>query len=578
MSGFVLDAYAARSCPVKTQNLFLPGLQRPEPVDESLEELFNGGQSFKQQMLGQLVELHGDRAVDCRPWRDRPWPEQVEVARQALAGGAPVVVSGALPWDWNGHRSGRADLWLRGPDHPDGAPGYYPAMVKLHRVLEKITPGPSHVPVPVSALSRPWLEEAQQIPGTALRTATREPDLLQLAHYWRLLEAAGCAAGGAPYGAIIATDSVPHLPGRHPVVWVRLDQKVIRTFSRTAAAGWTRRSALERYDHEHGFRVRVATIAQQQRGEPDDPALAVTPIRIRECDHCLWWQVCRPQLGDDDLSLRIPKSPLDVREIAVLRRLHVATLDDLATVDLDELLPQYLPEVGHRPGGEERIRVAAHRARMMVAGVELERVSEGPIDLPVADLEVDLDIETSAEDRVYLWGFLVTDSRTGGPPQYVSFSDFSPLTEKRERDLAHRALTWLQEKVASAIGQVRVYHYSSYEVMRIQRLAQVSPRPAFVWAAQLATTSFVDLFEVVRQHFFGVHGLGLKQVAQAGPGFTWRDDDPGGLNSQTWFAEAVHADRPEARAESRRRVLEYNEDDVRATHALRQWLRASQKP
>ena len=83
----------------------------------------------------------------------------------------------------------------------------------------------------------------------------------------------------------------------------------------------------------------------------------------------------------------------------------------------------------------------------------------------------------------------------------------------------------------------------------------------------------VDLYEVVRSHFFGAAGLGLKPIAQHA-GFRWRDDDPGGLNSQAWFAEAVHDPDPAVRSRARQRVLDYNEDDVRATHALTAWLRS----
>src|SRR5215211_1993903 len=68
-------------------------------------------------------------------------------------------------------------------------------------------------------------------------------------------------------------------------------------------------------------------------------------------------------------------------------------------------------------------------------------------------------------------------------------------------------------------------------------------------------------------------GLRLKLMARH-VGFRWRDDDPGGLNSQLWFAEAVHGETPEARVGARRRVLEYNEDDVIATSQVRAWLRA----
>jgi predicted RecB family nuclease len=297
------------------------------------------------------------------------------------------------------------------------------------------------------------------------------------------------------------------------------------------------------------------------------------PIRVRECDRCVWWQTCLPKLGDDDLSLRIAKSPLDVREIAVLRRLGVSTLTDLASVELDTLLPAYIPEVAHRPGGEERLRIAAHRAKLMVSGVELERVDDAPIDVPRADIEIDFDIETSADDHVYLWGFLVKDTRTDGEPQYVAFSDFSELTDSAERRLADEALTWLRDLVETSGATVRVFHYSRYEVLRIQRLADAFGRDPFAWASRFADAAFFDLFEVVRRHFFGTYGLGLKQVAHSGSGFSWRDDNPGGLNSQSWFADAVHAETEDVRAELTQRVLDYNEDDVRATYALRRWLR-----
>ena len=67
-------------------------------------------------------------------------------------------------------------------------------------------------------------------------------------------------------------------------------------------------------------------------------------------------------------------------------------------------------------------------------------------------------------------------------------------------------------------------------------------------------------------------GLGLKLVA-AHAGFAWRDEDPGGLNSQRWFADAVHGADAAVRAAAEARVLAYNEDDVLATRHVRAWLR-----
>ena len=51
---FVLDAYAARSCPVKTHNAFHPGVQLPA-ADESLREGFHGGTAFKADVLARIL-------------------------------------------------------------------------------------------------------------------------------------------------------------------------------------------------------------------------------------------------------------------------------------------------------------------------------------------------------------------------------------------------------------------------------------------------------------------------------------------------------------------------------------------
>jgi predicted RecB family nuclease len=185
-------------------------------------------------------------------------------------------------------------------------------------------------------------------------------------------------------------------------------------------------------------------------------------------------------------------------------------------------------------------------------------------------VEIDLDIETSAGERVYLWGFWITDHTTG-ESGYRQFSDFRRLDEEGELDLAVRALGWLQGRVAGA--DARVYHYSGYERDQLERLARRRHDPVLDWAVEFSRRSFVDLFPIVRQHFFGTEGLGLKVVASLGAGFAWRDADPGGLNSMRWFDEAVDGGSEAERARARTRVLEYNEDDVRATQRVRDWLR-----
>lgn len=563
MRPIVLDAYAARSCPVKTFNAFDPTQPRPEVGDESLSEAFHGGLLFEREMLDEVVASTG--ATDLRGLVGGDREVALEACRAALERGDEIVVGGVLPTDVEGHRSGRPDLLVRGPDTADGRPGYHPVEVKLHRALER---RPGNQVTWVSPLSAPGRSSAVGLTRLSYR-ASKELTLLQMAHYWRLLEAAGHAAGGPSLVGIIGTDDIEEVGGRG-VTWVDLDAKIIRTFSRTSADGWKLRSPMERYAHEHRFRVHVATLAAARTGVDDTPA-PVVPIVVRECDHCQWWERCRGQLHDEAISLRINKTPLDVREISALSRLGIQTVSDLATADIESLLVGYLPEVRHREGAESRVRLAARRARLLSTGVELERVTSGPIGVPRAGIEIDLDIETSESGRTYLWGLLITDkaSRT---TTYRAFVRFEDLTKASEGELLEEFAEFLVPLLEG--GDTLVYHYSDYEKVFLQRLARSSTHAGVQRLVALMPDTFVDLFSLVREHFFGAHGLGLKTVASDGAGFGWRDDDPGGLNSQAWFNDAVHAGDESVREAARVRVLEYNEDDVLATKALREWMSA----
>ena len=65
--------------------------------------------------------------------------------------------------------------------------------------------------------------------------------------------------------------------------------------------------------------------------------------------------------------------------------------------------------------------------------------------------------------------------------------------------------------------------------------------------------------------------MGLKTVAQLA-GFRWRSEDAGGGQAMVRYAEAASDPDEEVRSEARHWLLEYNEDDVRATAVLREWL------
>ncbi len=550
MPMFTLDAYAARSCALKTHNAFHPGMVRPEPADTGR---LPGSSEFTAEAYRRILAGRAGVA-DLRALSGEPGEVQEQACLAAMAAGTPVIIGGLLPRDWEGHRSGRADLLVRDP-----AGGYFPGMVKYQRLTD---PRKDDLPYHYSDLD----DLTTRLTGTGRRYRWhwRWANTLQLAHLWRLLGPTGHQAAAGPWALAVGNDDID---GAVRASWLDLTEAAAPANPEqlAAAAQPSQVSALARYDHEFAARVRLAGTAAA--AAPEDPPL-LRPIVSHECGYCAWWEVCRPLLDDDDLSLRINKSPLDAHEISVLREAGVATVHELAASDLELLLPSYLPRVTHRTGAEDRLRLAQRRSQLLLDGVVLERNTTGPIALPSAPLEIDVDVETSRDDRVYLWGFWVADGNGGG--SYRQFSSFGELDDAGERELARSAMAWLRAQVTGT--EALVFHYSDYEVVRLARLATPGDE-LMEWALAFARERFHDLFGTVRQHFFGTNGLGLKVVATAGAGFHWRDDDPGGLNSMRWFEEAVGAPSAAAREQARTRLLEYNEDDVRATWQLRRWLR-----
>lgn len=542
---FTLDAYAARSCPVKTAHAVRPGGVRRSAGQ-------SGGMPGSAEFFDEaFAAVLGGAAsvVDLRAIDHAPSEEQEAACLEAMRAGTEVIVGGLLPRDWENHRRGRADLLVRDPDG-----GYLPGLVKYQRALDARRDDREFVFSAARQLSAPL-----SITGWRYRWHWRWANALQVAHLWELLGPTGMRAE-RPRGVIVGTE---RLPGHELVgAWLDLDEPTLAPMPPMGDPN-VLVSTLERYHQEFKERVRIASAAQAE----DERETVLAPVVTTECGYCDWWDTCRGVLDDDDLSLRINKSPLDRHEITSLRAAGVHTVAQLAGADLETLLPSYLPLVAHRQGAEERLRLAQRRSRLLTDGVELDRLTSGPIAIPGAALEIDIDVETSRTDRVYLWGFWIDDEDGG---HYQHFSSFCDLDEAQELALAVEAMTWLRTMVEQT--DALVYHYSDYEVTRINRLA-ASGEPALVWAADYAAAGFVDLFDLVRRNFFGTNGLGLKAVASAGAGFHWRDDDPGGLNSMTWFDTAVHDERADKRELARRRVLCYNEDDVRATAQLRAWLR-----
>lgn len=556
----VLGGYASKQCARRVHNEFDPTVPK-EPWQPPLElqARFDVGVAFEEKVLDQFEDALRERCV--RLSRDLRKQERIAATLAAMGDAAEVILEGQLPDDEGGGRVGKPDVlvrWSAGGERPT----YLPADVKHHRTAK----ASQRKSLRVSRLGSP--RDIEEVPGLAEEVSGRFDDFVQLAHYTRMLQACGFHPGEShTLGAIIGTDDLSQVDtSGSAFVWHDLAAPLFSTYSRSA--GTRKRSALERHDHEHAFRLKVAEVAARRTGAADDPAPLVVPIWQQECDTCPFHDYCAELLGPEAASMAITSGRLDVREWLALGEAGITTTVALADLDPDDagFRESYLPLVSHQPRALDRLAAAVERARMIRDGESLRRTTTGPLNVPVAEVEIDFDIEWDVDDRVYLWGAQVR--RAGGDASYHPVVSWEVLDDDSERALAGEFVRWLRGIVDEATRRgesVAVFHYASPEPNYLKRILGED-------AVADLLPHFFDLLPLLRAHFMGVHGLSIKKVAPA-LGFEWRDEDPGGLQSQGWLVDARSAGDESVRLAARQRLMEYNEDDVAATAAIRDGLK-----
>ena len=432
--------------------------------------------------------------------------ERESITTEALRAGVPLIVGARLS-----ARSlqsvGVPDLLLRLDD------GYAPVDVKHHKAIGKTG-------IPGRATSIDCLDD---VGGPACRFRSgRVNDLLQVAHYWKLLDDAGFANPRHLAGIIGAESSMIS-------VWVDL------------AAGDP--PLLDRHRDALDEAIIVAAAGRL------DPVTPIVPAVWRgECRSCPWADFCRNELEELD---------------------HISLLPAVGAHDTHELLGSGITTTTQMaslaPGivfGEYSVTdEAILQARARATGTLLRRPGVG-LDLPEAANQIDFDVETYL-GTLYLAGLLVHE------PEGAAFrpiADWTGTPAGERRVLAH--LFQFFDALAER-GNAVVYHWTGYERTILKEAAvrhglSLRSAPSVDdWFDRFGC----DLWSWIKQRFVSPNGYSLKVIAPL-CGFNWRDGDPGGAQSELWYVDALDGDD-----EQRVRILEYNEDDVAAQAAIRRWVR-----
>jgi predicted RecB family nuclease len=310
------------------------------------------------------------------------------------------------------------------------------------------------------------------------------------------------------------------------------------------------------------------------------------PYWHRECLDCPYSSHCEAQLeATDDVSLT---RFTNLAQQVMLHEQGVDTRRQLAQLD-----PVRARQARHRVLGPhesferedylghaiDKMDDLTYRARAHVRGQSLRTCTPGEMGCPVADVEVDVDME-SYGDATYLWGASVTVNQTveGVTAGYRAFVEWGELDDEAEARIFRDFWTWfsdLRQRCHEQGRTVAAYCFWAKAEDGAMNRAVATPMDGGPSASDLESfrhsspSEWIDLHQLAKRQIQTEGPLGLKQLAGAA-GFQWRDVNPSGEASMLWYEVARGSN--DAATVSRQRILEYNEDDCRATKALRDWL------
>lgn len=446
------------------------------------------------------------------------------------------------------------DFLIRDSGTTGSTPAWLPVDVKAHSAIEK---NKSNIVWQAS------FSQTLTVEGDELQGRLREEDALQLAHYVTHLSQLGIGSGSTMAG-IIGRDG-------SSIVWADLSAT---TFGRGSSA----ESAMERYLRkfaESEFVVERAIMRNLDQRIPA-PAIPMYDGNAKKCPTCEFKNVCLDEMknfkGSGHVTLLAGITP-----------------SKAATLGIDSIA-----ELANENGADTEL---VQRARVYLSGIP-EVLIGRTFDVPTFDIEIDIDLENSQAaleeigasdvmepDRVFLYGYIKHDRtiiEDWDENDAQSFENYGNDAEA-EFDVLSSMWNYLVGEVdqAGALGKkIGIYHYSQVEVTWFRRFAQrYEGRPGVPTldaVNEFIHTYFIDLIQTAKCVAFppskksALGGYSIKTLAPLIP-FDWHVDDGNGAEALIKYKQAIEVS---AQSEQARTWLRcYNWDDVRATMALRNWMR-----
>ncbi len=317
------------------------------------------------------------------------------------------------------------------------------------------------------------------------------------------------------------------------------------------------------------------------------PAIDTSPEPCDHCPFCPFEAVCEQQWRAADSLVHVAGIRRADRHLLVQSRVN--TIARLAALDHDV---DGVDTVGLDTGRRARLaRQAALQVRAREASDEpppFELLPDAPAGSgreavgfaalpPPDDGDVFLDFEGHPFWRAdaglfFLFGWIERPSGDSPPQHEPALGDWCfRASWAHDRPSEAAATEELVEYLATRrklFPGMHVYHYNHTERSSLERLTSEHGVAELTLERLIATGMFVDLLPVIKGAMqVGAEGYGLKHMERLARYERGHDIDQGAaavVEYDKWMV-----DRADDRLD---RIAAYNEDDVRATKALRDWL------
>jgi len=282
------------------------------------------------------------------------------------------------------------------------------------------------------------------------------------------------------------------------------------------------------------------------------------PVIAGPCKLCPWCNSCKKWCLEREDLTKIFHLGRSNREV-LNKDLGIEKVGELKELNIPEILAKKKRDKTFLKGfGETLLKKFIDRAIILDGE---KPVLHQQIHLPEVKKELFFDIEDDpTQDFVYLHGIYCRDQEG---ERFIHF-----LARENSRDSEKRAWREFWNYINTLpVGDFAVYYYAHHEKTTYKRLNQRYPdvikneeREAF-----FANPNVIDLYQIIQKYTdWPLSSYSLKDIATY-LGFKWRDESPSGALSIRWYNDFLQNHSEELL----KRILEYNEDDCRATMVLK---------